>query len=204
MVWRGPDGRRDDTDFGVGDILCPAESVAAFCRRRCPGTNIHVVPYALDSQLFQPRPPKRLQIAYAPRKRPLEAAFIRDLFGAANPSLAAIPWVPLAKLAENEVARILGASALYLSLCRFEALPLSALEALACGCVVAGFTGFGGRDYAISGNGFWAAEDAGLDAPQQWTRRHAWFSRASTASAPSLTMPSSRPPLTVTIVSAAT
>jgi glycosyltransferase involved in cell wall biosynthesis len=73
----------------------------------------------------------------------------------------------LAKLSESEVARILGESALYLSLCRHEALPLSALEALASGCVVAGFTGFGGRDYATSANGFWADEDDCLAAVDQ-------------------------------------
>jgi glycosyltransferase involved in cell wall biosynthesis len=169
MVWRGLDVRRDYADFGVRDLICPAELVAAFCRRRCPQQTIHLVSNGIDHQVFHPRPPKRLQIVYAPRKRPLEAAFIRDLFQADNPSWAAIPWQPLDKLSESEVARILGESALYLSLCRFEALPLSALEALASGCVVAGFTGFGGRDYATSGNGFWAVEDDCLDAVQQLT-----------------------------------
>lgn len=169
QVRRGLDGRRDYADFGIHDLICPAELVAAFCRRRCPQQTIHLVPYGIDSQLFRSRPPKRLQIAFAPRKRPVEAAVIRDLFHADNPSWAAIPWVPLNKLSESDVARILGESALYLSLCRFEALPLSDLEALASGCVVAGFTGFGGRDYATSGNGFWAGEDDCLDAVGQLT-----------------------------------
>jgi hypothetical protein len=170
MIRRGLDGRRDYADFGVRDIICPAELVAAFCRRRCPQQTIHLVPYSIDTQLFRPRPPKRLQIAYMPRKRPAEAAVIRDLFQADNPSWTAIPWVPLARLSENEVARTLSESALYLSLARFEALGLAALEALSSGCVVAGFTGFGGRDFATSGNGFWAGEDDCLDAVDQLTR----------------------------------
>ena len=49
-------------------------------------------------------------------------------------------------------------------------MPLSSLEALASGCVVAGFTGFGGRDYATSANGFWAAEDDCLDCAEQLAR----------------------------------
>jgi len=169
MVFRGLDGQYDYADFGVCDVLCPAQQVAAFCRRRCPRLTVHLVPYPLDNGLFRPLQPKRLQIAFAPRKRPMEAAFIRDLFRADNPPLAAVPWVPLANLSEREVARILGESALYLSLCRFEALSLSLLEALACGCVAAGFTGWGGRDYATSRNGFWAAEDDCLDAVAQLT-----------------------------------
>jgi hypothetical protein len=170
MVFRGLDGRADYADFGVHDLICPGQQVAAFCRRRFPKQTIHLIPYPLDTQLFQPQQPKRLQIAYAPRKRPLEAAFLGDLFRAENPSLASIPWVALAKMSEKEVAHVLGESALYLSLARFEALPLSMLEALSSGCVVAGFTGFGGRDYATSANGFWAAEDDCLDAADQLTR----------------------------------
>lgn len=38
---------------------------------------------------------------------------------------------------------------------------------MATGCIVAGFTGFGGRVYANSNNGFWAAEDDCLDAATQ-------------------------------------
>jgi len=170
MVRRGLGGQRDYADFGVRHVICPTELVAAFCRRRCPQQNILLAPYGIDGQLFYPRRPKGLHIAFAPRKRPAEAAFIRDLFQADNPSWAPIPWVPVDKLSESEVARILGESLLYLSLARFEAFGLLALEALASGCVVAGFTGFGGRDYATSGNGFWAGEDDCLDAVDQLSR----------------------------------
>ena len=53
------------------------------------------------------------------------------------------------------MARVFGESALFLSLSRFESLGLTTLEALASGCIVAGFTGFGGRDYATACNGWW-------------------------------------------------
>ena len=70
-----------------------------------------------------------------------------------------LPWLAIEKMPEGEVARILAESAVYLALGRFEACPLSALEALAAGCIVAGFTGTGGWDYATARNGFWAPED---------------------------------------------
>ena len=54
---------------------------------------------------------------------------------------------------------MLNESAIYLALCRFEALPLTILEALSSGCVTAGFTGFGARQYTTARNGFWAEED---------------------------------------------
>jgi glycosyltransferase involved in cell wall biosynthesis len=52
----------------------------------------------------------------------------------------------------------------YLALSRFEAVPLSLLEAMASGCVVAGFTGWGGELFANRSNGFWVAEDDTLSA----------------------------------------
>ena len=57
------------------------------------------------------------------------------------------------------MAAILKDSAVYLSLGRFESCPLSILEAMASGCIPAGFTGLGGRQYTTQRNGFWADED---------------------------------------------
>jgi glycosyltransferase involved in cell wall biosynthesis len=169
MAFRGVGERNDYRDYGVSSVLCPAQNVATFCRRRFPALEIFVIPYPLDRMTFRPRLPKRLQIAYAPRKRPLEAAFVRDLFQAENPGCKPVPWVLIEKMSETEVARILGESAVYLALGRFEALGLSALEALASGCIVAGFTGTGGWDYATSRNGFWAVEDDLLGCTAQLT-----------------------------------
>ena len=164
MVFRGLEGARDYREFGVSAILCAGPSAAAFCRRRCPAQKLFVIPNFVEGGTFYPRDPKRLQIAFAPKKRPLEAEIIQDLFQAENLEFRSVPWVPIAGLAEPEVARVLGDSALYLSLCRHEAFALSILKALASHCVVAGFTGCGARDYTNNSNGFWAAEDDCLDA----------------------------------------
>ena len=124
----------------------------------------------VDPAVFHFQANKKLQIALAPRKRPMEAAFVQDLFRATHPEWRAIPWIEIAGRAETEVAAILKESAVYLSLCRFEAVPLSILEAFACGCVVAGFTGTGGREYTTTKNGFWAEEDDCLACAEQLAR----------------------------------
>jgi len=41
---------------------------------------------------------------------------------------------------------------------------------MACGCVVAGFTGFGAREFATTQNGFWAEEDDCLECAGQLAR----------------------------------
>ena len=56
-------------------------------------------------------------------------------------------------------AAAMGEAGVFLSLGRLESLGLTPLEAMACGCIVAGFTGIGGQEYASPANGFWAAED---------------------------------------------
>ncbi|HUT94079.1 MAG TPA: hypothetical protein VMY37_31745 [Thermoguttaceae bacterium] len=170
MVHRGLKGSRDYADFGVRGILCVGRHALDFCRRRFPSQPISSVPVFIDHDLFCFQPQKRLQIAFTPRKRPLEAAFIQDLFRAENPGFRDIPWVQISGVPTRTVAQILKESAIYLSLCRFECVPLTALEALACGCVTAGFTGFGAREYTTAKNGFWATEDDCLDCVTQLTR----------------------------------
>jgi hypothetical protein len=169
MCYRGVGERNDYRDYGVSTMLCLTQQMAAYCQRRFPSLEVFLIPNPLDRTIFKPRPPKRLQIAFSPRKRPGEAAFVRDLFRAENPAWRQLPWVAIEKMREEEVARVLGESAVYLALGRFEALPLSALEALASGCIVAGFTGTGGWDYATARNGFWAAEDDVLACTTQLT-----------------------------------
>ena len=127
---------------------------------RFPSLPIAIVPSSVDLNIFRFQGQKKLQIAFAPHKRPLEAAFIRDLFrGGGGREHRQIAWIEIAKMSESQVAAALGESALYLSLCRFESFSQSILEAMACGCIVAGFTGIGARQYTTARNGFWAEED---------------------------------------------
>jgi len=170
MVFRGLAGAKDYGDFGVTSVMCVGQLTAEFCQRRFPSMPIAVVPVVIDHRLFHFQAEKRMQIAFAPRKRRLEAAFVQDLFRAENPQFRSVPWVEISGASEQQVARILKDSAVYLSLSRFEAVPLSILEAMACGCVVAGFTGFGAREFATSQNGFWAGEDDCLECAGQLAR----------------------------------
>jgi len=170
MVFRGLGGARDYADFGVTAVLCEGRLTAEFCQRRFPSMPISLVPVVIDRSLFHFHGEKRMQIAFAPRKRPLEVAFVRDLFRAENPECSSVPWVEISGVSEQQVARILKDSAVYLSLSRFESVSLSILEAMACGCTVAGFTGFGAREFATSQNGFWSEEDDCLQCASQLAR----------------------------------
>lgn len=98
------------------------------------------------------------QIAYMPRKRPADAAALKTLFRALFPEHAQVPWVEINNMTRPQVAQALAQSCLFASLSRDEGLGLPPLEAMAAGCLVCGFDGGGGKEYATPDNGYWVAE----------------------------------------------
>jgi hypothetical protein len=108
--------------------------------------------------MFQRGAPKRLQVAHMPDKRPREAPVVRALLRHKYPQWAAVPWVPIAGVSRQACAAVLAESALFASFSCLEGLGLPPLEAMASGCLVAGFDGHGGRDFTSADNGLWVAE----------------------------------------------
>jgi len=145
-------------DFGVSHVLCSSRTICDYMRVRHPKVTAHFVPYSIDTALFKPAF-KHNRIAFIPRKRPVEAAYIRDLFRFTQPQYRDWEWQELSNMSEADVARAMNQAKVFLSLSRLEGFGLTPLEAMAAGCVVTGFTGIGGREYATAGNGFWASED---------------------------------------------
>jgi hypothetical protein len=147
-------------DAGISHIMCPSHTVLHYCRRRFPGVRLAYTPFYVDHSRFAYAAAKTLQIACVPRKRPNEFRAIVDLFRAGYPQHRSLNWVYLQQASEAQVAQVMGRSAVFLSLARLEAHAMTTLEAMASGCIVAGFTGVAGAtDAATARNGFWAAED---------------------------------------------
>ena len=140
-------------------LIAPGRVCAASLKRLYPAAQVEVVPCFADERMFRPDGERRPAVAFAPRKRPAEPRGIRNFLVRMHPRHADLPWTRIENLPEAEVAAVMAASSLFLSLARWEAVGMTGLEAMACGCLVAGFTGIGGADYATAENGFWAAED---------------------------------------------
>lgn len=119
---------------------------------------ISVVPAFADERIFKPLA-KLPVIACTPRKRPQEQAVIRYLFSRLYTGPTEWRWDLLETATETETAAAMGRASLFLSLARMEALSITNLEAMACECLIAGFTGIGPREYASPVNGFWVDED---------------------------------------------
>jgi len=151
----GLQGARDYSGFGIEAALSTGDIVTAFLRRRFPDLPVGTAHLAIDPALYRPRA-KQLRIAAIPRKRPQEMEYIRDLLRTEHPEHAGVRWAILKDATEGLVARVMGESAVFLSLARLEGIGLTGLEAMASGCAVTGFLGDGGREYATAENGWWA------------------------------------------------
>lgn len=105
---------------------------------------------------------RKRQVVYMPRKRAAEASWVRELFLMRYPQFEDVPWVEIKNRSRKEVAALMAESLIFVSLSHMEGLGLPPLEAMASGCLVVGFTGGGGSEYATSENGRWVS-DGDLD-----------------------------------------
>ena len=144
--------------LGFERIACQSLVAKGFLERVLKLSGIAILPCFVDPVLFHPRD-KRNQIAVIPKKLPREAAAIQKIFTLKYPELASTGWEIIENRSERETAEIFGRSAAVLSLPFLESFGLVPLEAMASGSIVAGFTGYGGQEYATPENGFWFAPD---------------------------------------------
>ncbi|HYJ22161.1 MAG TPA: glycosyltransferase [Solirubrobacterales bacterium] len=117
---------------------------AEYLRFAFPDLEVSVVGNAIDGERFHPAagpPPRRL--ALLPGKRPREADELLRLLGE---RLSGWEVVRIEGASEQEVAAALRGAPIFVALGLREGFGLPAAEAMASGCFVVGFPGFGGRD----------------------------------------------------------
>ncbi len=110
-----------------------------------PDLPVTVVPNPIDGNLFAPRPTDRARVCWFPRKRPHEAALLRQILGQ-DPRLSGVEIVELRDSPRSDVADALGTSTVFVSLGHSESFGLPVAEALASGCLVTGYDGGGGHE----------------------------------------------------------
>ncbi len=132
------------------DFIAVSDPVRIFIKESL-GKNTPVIRPYIDQSLFVPpenRPENIINISYMPRKNRALYKQIRRVFEARNTGLdLKINWISIEGCKQQEVAEHLKASHIFIATGFPEGNPLPPLEAMACGCVVIGFAGFGGWDY---------------------------------------------------------
>jgi glycosyltransferase involved in cell wall biosynthesis len=138
-----PAGRSLSYDLFAAALTVSNDS-ADFLRFAFPGLDVSVVPNAVDPDVFHPssQPPAK-RLATMPRKRPSDARQIMRLLG---DRLRGWEVLSIEGVSEHETAALLRSTPIFLALGRQEGFGLPAAEAMASGCYVIGFPGFGGRE----------------------------------------------------------
>lgn len=153
---------RDHAELGISQVYCSSVSIRDFFQSVYGTGALDIVPYAIDPALFHPAE-KQLQIAFVPRKLPFEAGFIQTAFRKKFPAWRSVPWVAIEGMSEEQAAEILSRSAVFLALGHRDSFGLPAVEAMSSGCLVVGFHGTGGLEFAGEHNGLWFHGDQLLD-----------------------------------------
>ncbi|GJQ60180.1 MAG: glycosyltransferase [Candidatus Scalindua sp. AMX11] len=156
-IFKGIRNGKSWADYGISKIFCCSDIISRFIRSVLDIDEVPVIHNTVSLEIFKPRE-KKLQIAYMPRKTPGELDFIKNLFCVLFKQYKQVPWVCIDNVDETKVAEILSESDIFLSTSIYEGLGLPPIEAMACGCVVVGFHGDGGLEYASEDNGFWCEE----------------------------------------------
>ena len=153
---------RDSTAYPGWD---PAPEVWAVSResrdvleRLHPELPVHLIPNPVDTDLFRPGPARTRQIAWMPRRRPLEAAVLERLLRN-DRRAAGVDLAVLAELSESQVVEALGRTSVFVALGISEGFGLPVAEALAAGCLVVGYPAGGGEEL-FEAPGTWRIDDA--------------------------------------------
>lgn len=166
------------------EFLAVSDPVARFIKEStCK--DAPVLRPGIDRTIFhapKAKPRGKVNVAYMPRKNKALAEQIRAIFDHRCGGTE-VNWLPIDGLDAHGVADVLRAAHIFLATGFPEGCPLPPLEAMGCGCLPVGFTGFGGWDYMRqmapapryapwiglrevpwAGNGMWCADGDVLDA----------------------------------------
>jgi hypothetical protein len=147
--------------FGLRRVIAGSRYEQEFIRRSM-GLDSTVLASGTDTDLFRERGPKKLQIAYMPRKNAHIFHAIACVFRSRFPEWAHVAFVPIDELSHEAVAAVMSESAVFLATSFPEGLARPPIEAMASACIVVGFAGLGSLEYMHHGENCYRAEDLDL------------------------------------------
>jgi Glycosyl transferases group 1 len=149
--------------IGIVTVSADSEEYLRWSFRDIP---VHRLRLGIDPRLFFPPPEgKQRAVAFVPGRNPQELVQLLRILDQRR-ALEGWRLAPIDKLPEIEAARVLRSSAVFVTVSRQEGFGLPSLEAMACGCVVVGYPGGGGREFLRPDVGYPVEDGAILQCAQ--------------------------------------
>lgn len=143
--------RRPFADPNVKASLVVSEYLATYIKHAFPGKPVFRTRLRIDTDVFSlpaKGQSKKKQIAVMPRRNFEEASLVLKML-ASRDALGEFSIVLIDKMKQHEVAKTLRDSWIFLSLSPLEGFGLPLAEAMASGCLVVGYHGFGGKEFLL-------------------------------------------------------
>jgi glycosyltransferase involved in cell wall biosynthesis len=127
-------------------VLVVSEDSRQYINYVFPSLRVFRVHNAINPQIFSYYEHKRPIISFMTRKNETDILQVINILKFRN-ALGDFGILPIYGQTEKKVAQILRESLIFLSFGRAEGFSLPPAEAMACGCIVIGYHGMGGREF---------------------------------------------------------
>ncbi len=146
--WNLPAGQTW-ASFGIRRVITKSPVIQEYLRW-CMGLEATLISeYVTPERYYYKQETKRPKICYLTRKE-RSATWLQQVLQAKGAPFTGFEWMPLRELSEDEYARHLREATVYVTTNMQEGMNSSVLEAMACGCLVVGFSGIGGGAFMRS------------------------------------------------------
>lgn len=141
---RGAPGAPYATLPSLVGMMCVSQDNRSLLELLFPGVRVDVCRPVIDATLFHPgSAPAQQRIGYVVARRPLEARLLEHALAAQRVDW---PVVRIAGMREEQVADVMRACAVFVSLSDLDGFGLPPAEAMASGSYVVGYSGGGGEE----------------------------------------------------------
>ncbi len=132
--------------YGVKRVITKSPLIQNYVRWSMGIEAALIKEYVTPAHYFYRQDAKRPKICFLTRKE-RSAAWLQQVLAAKGEPFTRFEWQPLREMNEDEYARHLREATVYVTTNMQEGMNTSVLEAMACGCLVVGYSGVGGSVY---------------------------------------------------------
>ncbi len=130
----------------IQGILTVSEDNQQYLSHAFPDLKVYLHRYSVNPDIFHFTRGKKNVISFMPRKNSEHARQVINMLKTLG-SVKEFEIIAIDKMLESQVGKILRDSLIFLSFGSLEGFGLPPAEAMACGCVVIGYDGIGGKEF---------------------------------------------------------